>query len=341
LDSEAEENHMKDEILPLLCEPSTGADLELLGTKVRNGETWEGTVRSTLTGKEYPIRQGIPRFVLDDGYTESFGLQWNRFRRVQLDSATGRHDSHDRFDQEVGWTSEDLAGRWTLDAGCGSGRFSEVAAERGAKVIAMDYSGAIDAAAENLQRFPNVHPVQGDLLNPPIRPRSVDFVYSLGVVQHTPDRNAALSSMIVLLRPCGRFAFTIYRRRWYTRFNAKYLVRPLTRRLPPGKLLRFLETVMPVLFPVTSVLFSIPGAGRLFNFMIPVANYVDKPAFARELRYQEALLDTFDMLSPAYDCPMTPSEVRRLLDRVGVREYHFRSELRAIVVCGSVPRLQV
>jgi SAM-dependent methyltransferase len=331
---------MKDEILSLLSEPSTGANLELLATKVRNGEAWEGTLRSAATGQEYPIRQGIPRFVSDDGYTESFGLQWNRFRRIQLDSATGRHDSHDRFDQEVGWTSEDLAGRWTLDAGCGSGRFSEVAAERGAKVIAMDYSGAIDAAAANLRRFPNVHAVQGDLLNPPIRPESVDFVYSIGVVQHTPDRNAALGSMIVLLPPGGRFAFTIYRRRWYTRFNAKYLVRPLTCRLPPGKLLRLLETVMPVLFPVTSVLFSIPGAGRLFNFMIPVANYVDKQACTRELRYQEALLDTFDMLSPAYDCPMSPNEVRRLLDRIGVREYHFRSELRALVVCGSVSKQQ-
>jgi len=328
---------MKDEILSLLCEPSSGADLELLASKVRNGEIWEGIFRSTLTGKEYPIRQGIPRFVPDDGYTESFGLQWNRFRRIQLDSANARHDSRDRFDQEVGWTANDLAAKWTLDAGCGSGRFSEVAAERGAKVIAMDYSGAIDAAAENLRRFPNVHAIQGDLLNPPVRPQTVDFVYSLGVVQHTPDRDRALSSMLALLPPGGRFAFTIYRRRWYTRLNAKYLVRPLTRRLPPGKLLRLLERVMPVLFSVTSVLFSIPGAGRFFNFMIPVANYVDKRACARELRYQEALLDTFDMLSPAYDCPLNPREVRRLLDRLGVREYHFRSELRALVVRGSAP----
>lgn len=331
---------MKHALLPLLCEPRTNADLELVATTVRNGETWEGTLRSAVTGQEYPIRQGIPRFVPDDGYAGSFGLQWNRFRSVQLDSANARHDSHDRFDQEVSWRSDDLTAKWTLDAGCGSGRFSEVAAERGAKVIAMDYSGAIDAAAENLRRFPNVHPVQGDLLDPPFRPQSVDFVYSLGVVQHTPDRDRALISMMALLPPGGRFAFTIYRRRWHTRLNAKYLVRPLTRRLPPGKLLRFLETVMPVLFPVTSVLFSIPGAGRLFNFMIPVANYVDKRACARELRYQEALLDTFDMLSPAYDCPMSLSEVRRLLDRLGVREYHLRSELRAIVVCGSAPRRQ-
>jgi SAM-dependent methyltransferase len=327
---------MKDEILPLLCEPGTGADLECRATEVRNGETWEGMIRSTLTGKQYPIRQGIPRFVSDDGYTESFGLQWNRFQRVQLDSANARRDSHNRFDREVGWTSKELAGKWTLDAGCGSGRFSEVAAERGAKVIAMDYSGAIDAAAENLRRLPNVYPVQGDLLNPPIRPRSLDFVYSVGVVQHTPDRNRALSSMLAELSSGGRFAFTIYRRRWYTRLNAKYLVRPFTRRLSPAKLLRFLETVMPLLFPVTSVLFSIPGAGRFFNFMIPVANYVDNRVWPPELRYQEALLDTFDMLSPAYDCPMTPYEVRRILDRCGVRDYHFRSELRPIVVRGFI-----
>jgi hypothetical protein len=39
--------------------------------------------------------------VLDDGYAESFGEQWNRWRRVQLDSVTGkplsRGPSKERF----------------------------------------------------------------------------------------------------------------------------------------------------------------------------------------------------------------------------------------------------
>ena len=38
-----------------------------------------------------------------------------------------------------------------LDAGCGAGRFAEVALSLGARVIAVDFSNAIDAARENLK----------------------------------------------------------------------------------------------------------------------------------------------------------------------------------------------
>ena len=45
--------------------------------------------------------------------------------------------------------------------------------------------------------------------------------------------------------------------------NHPDLVRPLTRRLPPRGLLRAIEITMPVLFPVTSVLFSLPLLGKV------------------------------------------------------------------------------
>ena len=34
----------------------------------------------------YPITKGVPRFVPQDAYAQSFGYQWNWFRTVQLDS---------------------------------------------------------------------------------------------------------------------------------------------------------------------------------------------------------------------------------------------------------------
>jgi SAM-dependent methyltransferase len=223
-----------------------------------------------------------------------------------------------------------------LDAGCGCGRFAEVAAEKGARVIAVDYSRAVDAAARNLGRFPNVAFVQGDLLRPPIKEGAVPFVYSIGVLQHTPDPCRALASVLRLLAPGGRFAFTIYGRRWYTRLNAKYLIRPLTRRLPPRLLLRAIEALMPVVFPVTDMVFSLPVLGRVAQFMIPVANYVDKTGFTPGQRYREAILDTFDMLSPAFDRPMTADEVRGVFARLGIDDYHFLTTV-PVVVSGSVP----
>src|SRR5262245_5180001 len=195
---------MKEEFLEVLAEPDTGAPLRRTVSRVSDRGIEEGSLRSGATGKEYPIRGGIPRFVPGAAYTESFGLQWNRFAQVQLDSATGVRFSEQRFCNETGWSRGDLDGQWVLDGGCGCGRFAEVAAGLGARVIALDYSSAVDAAARNLARFPNVHLVQADLLHPPFRPGSLPFVYSIGVLQHTPDPAAALRAVVRLLAPGGR-----------------------------------------------------------------------------------------------------------------------------------------
>lgn len=327
---------MQEHILEILRDPDTASELELFVVERRDGAVWQGTLRSVMTRKEYPIHNGIPRFVSDNSYVGSFGLQWNRFSQVQLDSANGARYSHQRFEQETLWSPEQVKGQWMLDAGCGCGRFAEVAAEMGAQVVAMDYSTAVDAAARDLGHLPNIHFIQGDILHPPIKPGSLPYAYSIGVIQHTPDPPATIASLLNLLSPGGRFALTIYARRWYTKLFAKYLLRPVTRRLPARLLLRLIETAMPVLFPLTNVLFSVPVVGKVAQFLIPVANYFDKKEFTLSQRYQEAILDTFDMLSPAYDRPMTAREVRRVFERMGVDHYRFLNTV-PINVVGTTP----
>jgi SAM-dependent methyltransferase len=330
---------MKETCLEILREPDAGGELSLSVSEYRGGDIWEGTLRSPATGRQYPIRDGIPRFVPSEDYTASFGLQWNRFADVQLDSANGARYSHERFERETGWSRDKLEGNWILDGGCGCGRFAEVAAELGAQVIALDYSSAVDAAASNLAHLPNVHYVQADLLHLPIKRASLHFAYSIGVLQHTPSPEAALAAILEHVAPGGEFAFTIYARRWYTRYHSKYLLRPLTRRLPPPLLLRMIEAVMPVLYPVTEVAFSIPLFGKLAQFMIPVANYVDKKGISPEMRYREAVLDTFDMLAPSYDHPMTADEVRGVLERSGVASFSFHKTVPINVTGALAPRL--
>jgi SAM-dependent methyltransferase/uncharacterized protein YbaR (Trm112 family) len=326
---------MKAEFLELLCDPATGADLQLIDPQVDGDEIVEGALRSSETGRNYPIVSGIPRFVPADNYCDSFGLQWNKYRKVQLDSANGYTFSKQRFENEVDWTAAQLDGQWVLDGGCGAGRFAEIAANYGAKVIALDFSTAVDAAAKNLGSLPNVHYIQGDLLNPPLKKQCLGFAYSLGVLQHTPDPCRALACILSLLGDGGRFAFTIYGRRWYTKLYSKYLCRPVTRRMPPQLLLRTIESVMPVAFPVTDLLFRVPALGKISQFAIPIANYVDKTDFSRSERYNEAVLDTFDMLAPRYDIPLTAKEVEGVLFENQVADFTFQSRVPVNVV-GSV-----
>jgi SAM-dependent methyltransferase len=294
----------------VLADPATGEPLSLIDD---DGADWvdEGDLASP-SGARYRIVRGVPRFV-DEGYAESFGLQWNRFAKVQLDSANGGSYSRARFDQELRWTPAELAGKWVVDAGCGSGRFAEIAASYGANVVAVDLSSAVDAAFDNLRALPNVHVVQADITRLPLRREAVSFLYSIGVLQHTPSPLSTARRLVAFLPPRARFGFTIYGRKPWTFLYSKYLVRPLTRRIPPPRLLRSIERAMPVLFPVTSKLYALPGVGRVSQFVVPVANYPWQQDLPEQVRYDQAVLDTFDMLSPRYDHPVTADEIEAAL----------------------------
>jgi len=322
---------MREGLLEILAEPGTGASLKLAVTRHSGDTIEEGTLTSESTGKVFPIHRGIARFVPESAYTDTFGQQWNAFRTTQLDSATGTSFSEFRFDNETGWSEGDLKDRLVLDAGCGAGRFAEVAARRGARIVALDMSSAVDAAKETLAPFPQAELVQASLLEPPFKKGSFDFAYSIGVLQHTPDPTGGIRSVVECVRRGGRFAFTTYARRPWSKLNAKYLVRPLTRRLPSHVLLKGIETVMPVMFPVMDRVFRIPKLGRLAQFMVPVAVYVDEKGFTDQQRYQEAILDTFDMLSPRFDSPLTWQEAEKMLRTTNAREWTYRSRVPLII----------
>ncbi len=323
---------MREKLLEVLAEPVTGAELKLQAARVVDGLIDEGELVSTLTGARFPIRKGIPRFVPEDNYASSFGRQWNKFRESQLDSASGAGRSTARFDAELGWDSRLLRGKWLLDAGCGAGRFAEIAAARGAEVVALDYSSSVEAAAKTLAPFANADVVQGNMLEPPFKKGVFSYAYSIGVIQHTPDPQGAIRQLIPLLEPGGQYGLTIYGRKPWTKLNSKYLIRPLTRRLPQQTLLSAIERAMPVLFPITDVLFRTPLLGKVARFAIPVANYVEHTEDTREQRYTEAVLDTFDMLSPRYDSPMQWTEVEQALKQAGAASWTFRHQVPVNVV---------
>lgn len=322
---------MREALLEILAEPRTRAPLKLEVRRHDGEHIEEGTLTSEATGTVYPIRGGIPRFVPETGYTDTFGKQWNLFRSSQLDSATGARFSEQRFDEETTWSKADLDGKLVLDAGCGAGRFAEIAAARGARLVALDMSSAVESVKKTLSAFPNTEVVQASLLEPPFKRQVFDYAYSLGVIQHTPDPPGGIQSVVDCVKPGGQFAFAIYARQPWTKLNAKYLVRPLTRRLPADVLLRGIERAMPVVFPIADRLFRLPKIGRVAQFAIPVAVYVDKEGFTDEQRYEEAVLDTFDMLSPRYDLPMTWQEVEAALRATHGKSWTFRSRVPVVV----------
>lgn len=311
---------MRDILLRILVCPTCKESLTAKPTTIADdGELLEGTLKCTACGREYPVINGIARFVEPDNYATSFGYQWNLFRKEQLDSDNGTTLSADRFWSETGWKRGELSGKQMLDAGCGAGRFLDIASTTGADVVGVDISSAIDAAKANLMGRRNLHFVQASIYELPFREGTFDFTYCIGVIQHTPDPEKSLRSISQMVKPGGKLAVTIYPRKPWTKLYSKYWLRPVTKRMSKESLLKLIQGIMPVGFAVTNILFRIPLLSRVFMFMIPIANYVNEKQLSRQQRYSWAILDTFDMLSPAYDQPMTEPEAKAPLAKSGIK----------------------
>lgn len=170
----------------------------------------------------------------------TYSLQWNRFRilRDEEDRAT--------FLTRTGFTTEDLRGRRVLDAGCGMGRYARVAATAGASVVGIDLSGSVRAARELATPDSDVLWVRGDLLRPPLAAKSFDLIYSIGVLDHTPNPRAAFLELARLLKPGGRIALWVYRRGRPSLERLIDLHRAVSTRLPLGVLLAASRLMAPI-----------------------------------------------------------------------------------------------
>ena len=156
------------------------------------------TYRCRSCPKTYPIICGIPRFVPNDDYAGNFSFQWIKHARTQLDKQESRY-SEVAFRKKTGFTPEELRGKVVLDVGCGMGRYTEVAARWGARVVGIDLSDAVESARANLAHYEHVEIFQANDFQLPFREASFDYIYSIGVPHHAPDCEAAFRC----LPPCS------------------------------------------------------------------------------------------------------------------------------------------
>jgi SAM-dependent methyltransferase len=262
----------------------------------------------------FPILKGIPRFAGDEGYAGSFGFQWNKFRKTQLDSYTGLTLSRDRLYLVTQWPRA-MKGSLVLEAGSGAGRFTEILLETGATVFSFDLSNAVEANAANNAHLPNLNLFQGSIYDIPVREGIFDKVLCLGVLQHTPDPEEAFHSLVRFLRPGGEIAVDIYARNLRSLLSWKYLLRPITIRMRKDRLFRLVQSAVKVFLPMAIFLRTV--SGRWGPRLIPILQY-SHWGLPYELNREWAVLDTFDMYSPAHDHPRSIAEVRRWFESAGL-----------------------
>lgn len=298
-------------------------------------------MKALLTRNPIDVRDGVLLFIEEtQNYCDNFGDQWNRFRKVQIDSVTNGYESRDRFFAETGWDPEELKGKILLDAGCGTGRFAEIALEAGARVIAVDLSEAVYACRDTLSRFPKEDylVLRADLFDLPLHYGVFDGVYSLGVLHHTPTPLLAIDKLAPFLKPGGRLAAWIYEKynfdyRW---LQPRTWIRILVANLDLRKKMMISTALATLFFPCGWLLSWLGRWGERAAFFLPYASrhHLARGNLRRQLEY--SVMDTLDWYGPVYDLPQKPQEVVKAMENSGLDNI-CRRPTRGMAIVGEKP----
>jgi SAM-dependent methyltransferase len=208
----------------------------------------------------------------------AFGDEWQRFPQL-LDVHRGIFEWYFEGPPPVHWQ-----GLQVLDAGCGMGRWLHFAVEKGAEIVGMDVSPAIDVAAARDGDHADF--VQADLRWPPFPPESFDLVYCFGVLHHLEEPQVGVRALAKLVRPGGELRLYVYRtlegEPWWKRglFAVVTGLRHLTTRLPyvaVHAISSFVSVVATVLLLWPRRLLRRWRWGDRLTRPLPLVHYADVP----------------------------------------------------------------
>ncbi len=260
-------------------------------------------------GAKFAIVRGIPRFVANEDYVDNFGFEWTTHAQTQLDSQENQ-TSEKQFRENTRINPEELRGKLVLDAGCGMGRYAEVASRYGARVIGIDLSRAVEAARRNLADRDNVQILQANLLKLPFPDQTFDFIYSIGVLHHTPNCETTFRGLVRLLKPGGTIVIWLYQGYNRTSYRLSDIYRKITTRLPNRLLHAMCYVAVPIYYvDVALNKIYLGPLAQIIRIMLPVSHHPD---------WRWRVLDTFDWYSPQYQSKHTYEEVFRWFESEGL-----------------------
>jgi len=273
-------------------------------------------------GNSFPVINGVPRFVQDHNYTDNFGFQWNKFQKTQIDRETKNSNfSKDRFFAATEWDKQDLSGMDVLEAGSGAGRFTQVVLDyTKANLYSLDYSDAVSANyRNNAHHGERLKLFQASIYDMPFPDNSFDKVFCFGVLQHTPDFRKSVQCLVDKAKPGGEIVVDFYPiRGWYTKINAKYMLRPFTKKMSHEKLLKKIDRNANRLIK-TYYFFDKLKLGMIAHRFLPMCDIKRTlpENLSKEALREWVVLDTFDMFSPAFDNPQRISTVKKWMEESG------------------------
>ena len=305
---------MQHSLLDFIVCPSCQSELRLEVFLQEASEVLEGALLCSGCGSTYPIKGGVPKLLVSGIQTtaletaQAFGWQWKRFTNLLL--------WEQQREQFLDWlaplTPEHFHGHIVLDAGCGMGRLTEVAASFGPEaLIGVDLSGAVEVAWHRLRGRSNVHLMQADVFNLPFRQGKdgpFDLAYATGVLHHLDEPREGFHKLAEHLKPGGRIHGWLYGKEG----NAwiEHLVDPVRRGVTsrlPRQVLSMLSTAMSV--PLHTVARSISTTPALQS--MPYSSYLK---WLGRYNFRHTTQVVFDHLGPPVSYYFSREELEAWFD---------------------------
>jgi ubiquinone/menaquinone biosynthesis C-methylase UbiE/uncharacterized protein YbaR (Trm112 family) len=301
---------MRESFLELLECPVCHSSLKLQiasmqADRIRNGNLYCGNQHS------YPVREFVPAFAQEQDYMEVFSLLRQRPANdlPQPGELNSEKITREEFTAQTRTSPQELRGKTVLDAGCGSGRFTSLLASHGARIVGVDIdSTGLHQASEAIADYKDAHFVQADLFSLPFRPGAFDFIYSLGVLHHTPDPKAAFLNLTRLLKAGGQIAAWVYPKS--ERTPVSNLLRPVTTRIPKKLLYWIAWAVTASYGPLLKITRLKPRLQKIL--------YSTRLPWHEERHWR--IHSFLDWYGPKYQFKYSPEELESLFSEAGLVE---------------------
>jgi SAM-dependent methyltransferase len=280
-----------------------------------------------------PDRQAQPVLNIDLKTVAGFGEEWAAFDQRALTQDEWRTLFDNYFSTfPFNELPKDAEG---FDLGCGSGRWASGVAPRVGMLHCIDPSNlALEVARKRLGGQTNVAFYLAGSDTIPLADGSQDFGYSLGVLHHIPDTQAAMRSCVDKLKPGAPFLVYLYysldnRPPWFRGlWRASDSLRKLISRLPFG--LRKLVTsglAAGVYWPLARV----AGAGEKAG--LDVARL--PLSFYRHSSFYTMRTDALDRFGTRLEHRFSRAEIETMMKSSGLTDIRFREGEPYWVACGS------
>lgn len=274
-------------------------------------------------GHNFEIINQIPRFVEKNNYSSAFGIQWNHYRKTQLDSHTGISISRDRINRCLGnEIFPKLKDKTILEAGCGAGRFTEILLSQNSKVVSIDMSNAVEANQLNFPQSNNHIIAQADICKLPFYSEQFDLVICLGVLQHTENPIKTLQALYEQLKPGGWLVVDHYAFSWSHETQiVKKIARFILKRISNEKAFSISIRLTKFFLPLHRLGKRSKIWQALMRRLTPVVSYYnDIPELSDFHQKEWALLDTHDNLTDYYKHFSSKSKLYKNLENLGLEE---------------------